>query len=323
MHVTGARENNLRGLEVRIPLGVQVGVCGVSGSGKSSLVVDTVALALAPPKTNVPGQGVIRVQPGEHDGISGAPNRTVVADQSRAEITSPGMFLGLIDAVRRRFAASETAAEQGITIKDLSYRCDECRGKGAWQEGMWFLPAVTQSCDACGGTGYRQEVLALVERGRTLADIEALTIEEFVAEWGDLEAVRRVGEPAVALGLGYLIVRQPGWSLSGGEAQRLKLVKGLARSMKGNALYILDEPTVGLQVTDVAVLARALDTVVDAGNTVLVVEHDPALLAACDWLIELGPSAGPEGGEIIFEGSPEQLAKANTPTASYLLEVLT
>ena len=322
MQVVGARENNLRSLDVRIPLGVLTGVCGVSGSGKSSLVVDTVSLGLARPKTNIPGVGVIRVQPGVHDAISGAPARTIVADQARAEITSPGMFLGLVNAVRKSFAASEVAREQGITIKDLAYGCDACGGKGTWQEGMSFLPSVTQTCEACGGSGYRQEVAALVERGRTLADIEALTIGELVEEWGGIDRVRRVGDAALALGLGYLIVRQPGWSLSGGEAQRLKLAKELARPTKAGTLYVLDEPTVGLQVTDVAVLARALDTIVDAGNTVLVVEHDPMLLATCDWLIELGPGAGPNGGEIVFEGPPEKLATADSATAPFLLEVL-
>ncbi|MGW5363343.1 hypothetical protein [Actinopolymorpha pittospori] len=323
MHVTGARENNLRGLDVRIPLGVQVGVCGVSGSGKSSLVVDTIALGLARPKTNIPYSGVIRVEPGVHDAISGAPGRTIVADQAGAEITSPGMFLGLINAVRKSFAASEVAREQGITIKDLTYGCDACGGKGTWQEDMSFLPSVTQTCDACGGSCYRREVATLVDRGRTLADIEALTIAELVEEWGDIDAVRRVGGATVALGLGYLIVRQPGWSLSGGEVQRLKVAKELARPAKAGALYVLDEPTVGLQATDVAVLARALDTIVDAGNTILVVEHDPVLLTTCDWLIELGPGAGPDGGEIVFEGPPELLAKADTKTAPYLLEALT
>src|SRR5206468_3596404 len=129
MRITGARENNLRGLDVRIPLGVQVGVCGVSGSGKSSLVVDTIALALARPTTKATIAEVVRVEPGQHEAISGAPRRTIVADQSRAEITSPGMFLRLVDAVRKEFAASELAREQAITIKDLAYRCDACHGK--------------------------------------------------------------------------------------------------------------------------------------------------------------------------------------------------
>ncbi|TCO51365.1 excinuclease ABC subunit A [Kribbella antiqua] len=323
MRVTGARENNLRGLDLGIPLGVHVGVCGVSGSGKSSLAVDTIALGLTRPKTDIPGHGVVRVEPGVHDAISGAPARTVVVDQSRAEITSPGMFLGLIHGVRQAFAASELATEQGITMKDLAYRCDACRGKGTWQEDLSFLPSVTQTCEACGGSGYRREVAALAERGRSLADIEALTIGELVEEWGDIDRVRRVGDAAIALGLGYLIVRQPGWSLSGGEAQRLKLAKELARSTKAGTLYVLDEPTVGLQVTDVGVLARSIDTIVDAGNTVLVVEHDPMLLATCDWLIELGPGAGPHGGATVFEGPPEELAKADTATAPFIREVLT
>ncbi|MFI6832602.1 hypothetical protein ACIBG5_36205 [Kribbella sp. NPDC050241] len=322
MQVTGARENNLDGLAVRVPLGVLVGVCGVSGSGKSSLVVDTIALGLTRPKTNIPGRGVIRVRPGDHDSISGAPQRTVVADQSRAEITSPGMFLGLIGAVRKEFAASEAAVEQGITIKDLTYQCDACKGKGAWQQDMSFLPSVPQTCDACGGSGYRHEAATLLERGRSLTDIEALTIAELVDEWGDLDAVRRVGGAAVALGLGYLVVRQPGWSLSGGEAQRLKLAKEFARTTKSTALYVLDEPTVGLQATDVAVLVHTLDTLIAAGNSVLVVEHDPAFLAACDWLIELGPGAGPDGGRIVFEGPLDAFIEAGTATAPHLAGVL-
>ncbi|WP_405064379.1 ATP-binding cassette domain-containing protein [Kribbella sp. NBC_01505] len=320
MQVTGARENNLDGIDVRIPLGVLVGVCGVSGSGKSSLVVDTIALGLNRPKTNIPGRGVVRVEPGAHDTISGAPARTVVADQSRAEITSPGMYLGLIGALRKEFAASEEAVEQGLTIKDLAYRCDACKGKGVWQQDMAFLPTVSQTCEACGGSGYRHEAAALHERGRNLADLEALTIAELVEEWGDIDLVRRVGGAAITLGLGYLVVRQPGWSLSGGEAQRLKLAKEFARSTKSTALYVLDEPTVGLQATDVAVLVQTLDTLVAAGNSLLVVEHDPAFLAACDWVIELGPGAGPDGGRIVFEGTPEALT--GTATAPYVAEVL-
>ncbi|MFI7065301.1 hypothetical protein ACIBL3_30200 [Kribbella sp. NPDC050124] len=232
------------------------------------------------------------------------------------------MFLGLIGAVRKEFAATEPAIEQGITLKDLTYRCDACKGKGVWQQDMSFLPSVPQTCDACGGSGYRHEAAALLQRGRSLADIEALTIAELVDEWGDLDAVRRVGGAAVALGLGYLVVRQPGWSLSGGEAQRLKLTKEFARATKAATLYVLDEPTVGLQATDVALLVRTLDTLIDAGNSVLVVEHDPAFLAACDWLIELGPGAGPDGGRIVFAGTPDALVEADTSTAPHLLGVL-
>jgi excinuclease ABC subunit A len=187
---------------------------------------------------------------------------------------------------------------------------------------MWFLPSVAQDCDACGGSGYRREAAALRHRGMTLVDVEALTLTELQDRWGDLPVVGRACGAALRLGLGYLVLRQPGWSLSGGEAQRLKLAKELARGTKSGALYLLDEPTLGLQATDVAALVRALDEVVDAGNTVLVVEHEPAVLASCDWLIELGPGAGPEGGRVIFEGTPEDLAKQDTPTAPYILEAL-
>ena len=181
---------------------------------------------------------------------------------------------------------------------------------------------MAQTCDACQGSGYRREAATLLHRNRTLVDIEALTIAEILDESGDIDAVRRVGRAAVDLGVGYLDLRQPGWSLSGGEAQRLKLAKELARPTKAASLYVLDEPTVGLQATDVDVLVHALDTLVDAGNTVLVVEHDPAFLTACDWLIELGRGAGPDGGKIIFQGPPEQMIKADTPTAPYLSEPL-
>ena len=177
---------------------------------------------------------------------------------------------------------------------------------------MWFLPSVTQTCDACGGTGYRREVADLVERGRTLADIEALTIAELVDEWGDIDAVRRVGDAALALGLGYLIVRQPGWSLSGGEAQRLKLAKELARPRQGRRplrARRAHRRSAGHRRRRARPRPRR---VVDAGNTVLVVEHDPVLLATCDWLIELGPGAGPDGGEIIFEGTPEAARRRPT-----------
>ena len=206
------------------------------------------------------------------------------------------MFLRLIDAVRKSFAASEVATESGITIKDLAYGCDACRGKGTLRESMSFLPAVTQTCEACDGTGYRREVASLVERGRTLADIEALTIAELVDEWGDIDTVGRVGGTAMELGLGYLVVRQPGWSLSGGEAQRLKLAKALSRPpRKARSTCSTSRASDCTRRTPPSSPAPSTE-IVDAGNTVLIVEHDPALLAACDWLIELGPGAGPDGG---------------------------
>jgi excinuclease ABC subunit A len=179
-----------------------------------------------------------------------------------------------------------------------------------------------QACEACGGTGYRLEVASLALRGRTLAEAERLTLAELAGEWADIAGIGRACDAARRLGLGYLVVRQPGWSLSGGEAQRLKLARELARKASAPTLYLLDEPTVGLHAIDVARLVQALDQVVAARHTVLVAEHDPHLLACCDWLIELGPGGGPDGGRVIFEGTPEELAKAGTPTAPYVLEAL-
>jgi excinuclease ABC subunit A len=322
MHVRGARENNLRGDDVKIPLGVLVGICGVSGSGKSSLVVDTIGLALAPPKVTTSIAHSDRLEAGAHDAIEGAPKRVLVADQARESIASAGSYLGIVDAVRRAFATSDVAESAGITEADMKRGCDLCGGRGSWRERMWFLPSVTHSCDACGGTGYRREAASLVVRGHTLADVEARTLEEVGELFGDVPAIGRACAAATRVGLGYLVVRQPGWSLSGGEAQRLKLAKELGKRAAGSALYLLDEPTVGLHLTDVGVLVAALDEVVMAGRSVVVVEHHPDLLGACDWLIELGPGAGPEGGRVVFEGTPGDLAAADTPTAPYLREAL-
>ncbi len=322
MRVVGARENNLRGADVRIPLGVQAGVCGISGAGKSSLVADTIGLALAPPAMTTGVAWRDRVEAGACDAIEGAPARVVVCDQSRAAITSAGSHLGIVDALRTAYAASDAAVSAGLSRRDLSQGCDACKGRGSWSERMSFLPPVVQACEACRGTGYRLEAASLVLRGRSLAEAERLTLQELSGEWGDVPAIGRACDAALRLGLGYLAVRQPGWSLSGGEAQRLKLAKELARKASVPTMYLLDEPTVGLHAVDVARLVQALDEVVGAGHSVLVAEHDPQLLASCDWLIELGPGGGPDGGLVIFEGTPEELAGASTPTAPYVLEAL-
>jgi excinuclease ABC subunit A len=318
MRVIGARENNLSGEDISIPLGVLVGVCGISGSGKSSLIVDTIGLALAPPKVTTSVAHRDRIEPGDHDAIEGAPKRTVVADQTRSSVTSAGAFLGLIDALRAEYADSDAAADAGLVETDLAHGCDSCGGRGTWSERMWFLPSVAHECEACGGTGYRREAAELIVRGRSLPEIESLTLEELSSIWQDVPRIARACDAAMRLGVGYLVVRQPGWSLSGGESQRLKLAKELAKKASSPTLYLLDEPTVGLHATDVAVLANALDEVVSAGHTVLVVEHDQLLLASCDHLIEIGPGAGPDGGHVIFEGTPEQMAAGTTPTAPFI-----
>jgi excinuclease ABC subunit A len=315
------RENNLAGEDVTVPLGVLVGLCGVSGSGKSTLAVDTLGLALDPPRLTT-SVAYERVEPGAHDGIEGAPGRTVVVDQAAQGVTSPAALLGVSAALRRAYAASDAAAAAGLGDKDLTPRCDACHGRGLLVEEMGFLPSVRRPCDACAGTGYTAEVRELRVRGSSLAELEALTVEEVLALWADHDRVARPLATAAELGLGHLVLRQPGFALSGGELQRLKLVKELMKERPEPTLFILDEPTVGQSARDVTRLSAVLHRLVARGHTALVVEHNPQLLAACDWLLELGPGAGPRGGKVIAAGTPDRLARGRTPAAPYLREAL-
>jgi excinuclease ABC subunit A len=315
------RENNLAGEDVTIPLGVLVGLCGVSGSGKSTLAVDTLGLALDPPRLTT-SVAYERVEPGAHDAIDGAPARTVVVDQAAQGVTSPAALLGVAAALRRMFAASDAAVAAGLGEQDLTPRCDACNGRGLVVEDMGFLPSVRRPCDACAGTGYTAEAREVRLRGRSLPDLEALTIEEVLRLWEGDEQVARPLRTAEELGLGYLVLRQPGFALSGGELQRLKLAKELMRQKPEPTLFILDEPTVGQSSRDVGLLAGVLHRLVDAGHTALVLEHNPQLLAACDRLVELGPGAGPKGGRVVAAGTPEQVARGRTPIARYLFDAL-
>ncbi len=318
----GAGENNLQVERVDIPLGLLVGVCGVSGSGKSSLIIDTLARALAPHKqtTSVAQEPW---EPGKHSGIEGAPPRTLVVDQSRAGLSSPASFLGLTDRLKRLFAASEPAVEQGIGLKEFDARCSSCGGSGQITLDMAFLPDLHVPCETCRGTGFLAEAWQVRLNGVALPEVLGLTISEVQRLYGDQDAgLSAALNAAISVGLGYLVLRQPGYRLSGGEAQRLKIAQELSRKTQQGSLYILDEPTVGLHLEDVSRLGGVLAQLVEAGGSVLVVEHHPHLLAMCDWLIEMGPGGGPAGGKIIASGTPETIAAAQTPTAGYIAEVL-
>jgi excinuclease ABC subunit A len=317
--VEGPRENNLSGKDVRIPIDALCGICGVSGSGKSTLAVDTLGRALAPRKhtTSVAREPL---EPGKHDGIRGAPERAVVVDQSRAGMGSVLSFLGLEAAIRRLYARGPDAASRGLSAADLGRGCRACRGSGAVRIEMGFLPDVSSPCEACGGTGYPEEIRQISCRGLSLPRFTSLTVEEARALWADEESVARPLGLCAEAGLGYLVLRQR--TLSGGEAQRLKMVGELMKREKPGALYILDEPTVGLHPDDVASLVSLLRRLVASGHGALVVEHDPQFLASCDWLIEMGPGGGPAGGRVIAQGTPRRVARGNTPTAPYLREML-
>ncbi|MCU0519297.1 MAG: ATP-binding cassette domain-containing protein [Anaerolineae bacterium] len=321
MTIRGARENNLRGEDVRLPLGVLAGICGVSGSGKSTLLIDTLGRALAPRK-HTTSVAFEPIDPGAHDAIEDAPSRVLVVDQAKAGVTSPADFLGLAQPLHRIYAETEDAQVLGLDAKALAERCSTCGGCGVSTLDMGFLPSVHVPCETCRGTGYRPESWDVYLHGVALPDAFGKTIDEIAVllrdHLDDEPSLARKLRAVQDVGLGYLVLRQPGYSLSGGEAQRLKIADELCRPAHTGTLYILDEPTVGQHLEDVARLIRVLHRVVDDGNSVFVVEHHTLLLAACDWLVEFGPGAGPDGGRVVAQGAPEALAGGDTPTAHYL-----
>ncbi|HET9344931.1 MAG TPA: hypothetical protein VFO05_04440 [Candidatus Limnocylindrales bacterium] len=313
--------NNLRGEDVTIPLGVVTGLCGVSGSGKSTLAIDILARVLAPRRIST-SVAYEDIRPGAHDRIDGAPDRAVVADQERTGIQTPGAFLGVLEPLRRAYADSAEAAARGLGAERLAPDCDACHGRGHVREDMGFMPSIARPCDICDGTGYRAEVRDLAVRGLTLAGLSGRSLDHVAELWGDVERIGRPLAVARDLGLGYLALGQPSNSLSGGEAQRLRLCRELAKAARTPTLYILDEPTLGLHAADVTRLRQVLDGLVDRGHSVLVVEHDPAVLAWCDRIVELGPGGGPDGGNVVASGTPEAVARGSTATAPYLREAL-
>ncbi|MGE0785877.1 MAG: excinuclease ABC subunit UvrA [Sandaracinaceae bacterium] len=319
--LSGARAHNLADVSTRFPLGALSCVSGVSGSGKSSLVMDTL-LPLA--RAAVGGRADLDVQ-GTLSG-AGALDKVIAIDQApigRSPRSTPITYAGLFDGIRELFASLPDARTRGYTASRFSFntkggRCEACKGDGVVRVPMGFLPDVYVRCDECEGRRYDPSTLAIRFRGLSIADFLELTIDEALAQ---LEAIPKLNAGLTvlsAVGLGYLTLGQSATTLSGGEAQRLKLGKELAQRATGSTLYVLDEPTTGLYTTDVQVLLRALDDLVDRGNTVIVVEHDLELLAAADHVIELGPEGGAEGGRVVFEGTPAELRKADTATARYL-----
>jgi excinuclease ABC subunit A len=324
LELRGATGHNLKGVDVEIPLGLLVCVTGVSGSGKSSLILDTLHPALLQRLTRRPQTAL------PHAGLTGAHllERVVHVDQSpigKSARSNPGTYLGVFGLVREQFAALPEARARGYAARRFSFnveggRCEVCQGEGYKRIEMHFLPDVFVHCDACGGSRYNRETLEVRYRGKTIADLLAMTATEVEQFFRAIPAIQQRLAPLLDMGLGYLSLGQPANTLSGGEAQRLKIARQLARREGGRTLYLLDEPTTGLHIGDVERLLAVLNQLVQAGNSVVVIEHNLELIKCADHVIELGPEGGAEGGHLIARGTPEELAAVQppTPTARYL-----
>jgi excinuclease ABC subunit A len=311
--LSGCRAHNLKNLSVEIPLGRFTVVTGVSGSGKSTLVSDTLHRALA--------RRLHRAEavPGEHDELRGFESleRVVDVDQGpigRSPRSNPATYTGVFDSIRALFAAVPEARARGYGPGRFSFnvkggRCESCQGDGALRVEMHFLPDLYVPCEVCGARRYNRETLEIRYKGKTIAEVLAMPIEEAAAFFANVPRVRRALETLRDVGLGYLQLGQPAPTLSGGEAQRVKLSRELARRGDGRTLYLLDEPTTGLHFADVEKLLDVLQRLVERGNTVLVVEHNLDVIKVADYVIDLGPESGAGGGHLVAAGTPEEIAR--------------
>jgi excinuclease ABC subunit A len=310
--VVGARENNLQDLDVEFPLGKFIAVSGVSGSGKSTLVNDILAAGLAR-RLNGSHSAV-----GAHRRIDGVDDvdKLVVVDQSpigRTPRSNPATYTGLFDHIRTLFSQTELARTRGYGPGRFSFnvrggRCEPCAGEGTTRVEMNFLPDVYVPCDRCGGARYNRETLEVTYKERTVADVLAMTVDEAVVFFESVPTLKRFLGTLAEVGLGYVALGQAATTLSGGEAQRVKLAAELHKRSTGRTVYVLDEPTTGLHFDDVAKLVKVLHRLTDAGNTVIVIEHDLDVLRVADHVIDLGPEGGPGGGSVVASGTPEEVA---------------
>jgi excinuclease ABC subunit A len=325
--VRGAREHNLKDLEVRFPLGTFTAVTGVSGSGKSTLVTDVLYRALA---RIVSGA---RVEPGAHDALEGteAIDKVIDIDQSpigRTPRSNPATYTGLFGPIRELFAGVPESRVRGYGPGRFSFnvkggRCENCKGDGILKIEMQFLPDVYVPCEVCGGKRYNREALEIHYRGHSIAEVLQMTAEEALEVFHAVPAIRNKLQTLVDVGLGYIRLGQPATTLSGGEAQRVKLSTELSRRATGRTVYILDEPTTGLHFADVEKLLHVLHRLVTTGNTVIVIEHNLDVIKTADWIVDLGPEGGARGGRIVAEGTPETVAQVEgSATGEYLARVL-
>ena len=325
--IRGAAENNLRHVDVSIPLGTFTCVTGVSGSGKSSLINEILYKRLGADLNRV------KVRPGKHDSIEGEEflDKVINIDQSpigRTPRSNPATYTGLFNDIRELFASTQDAKMRGFTASRFSFnvkggRCEACQGDGIICIEMHFLPDVYVPCDVCKGHRYNRETLEVKYKGKSIYDVLEMTVEEALDFFRDIPKLARKLQTIYDVGLGYVKVGQPATTLSGGEAQRVKLATELSKRSTGRTIYILDEPTTGLHIADVHRLIDVLQRLVDAGNTVVVIEHNLDLIKTADHIIDLGPEGGNRGGTIVAQGTPEQVAQvAESYTGQYLRPLL-
>jgi excinuclease ABC subunit A len=314
LSLLGCEANNLKNLDVNLPLGLLIVVAGVSGSGKSTLVNDILYRALA--------QKLYRSmeQPGQFREIRGAEHidKVIEIDQApigRSPRSNPATYTGVFAPIRELFAMLPESRERGYRPGRFSFnvkggRCEACQGDGLKRIEMNFLPDVYVTCDVCRGRRYNSETLAVRYKGYSISDLLDMPIEEAVKVLENIPQVNQKLQTLVDVGLGYVELGQSSTTLSGGEAQRIKLARELSRRQTGRTLYILDEPTTGLHFDDVKKLMHVLNRLVDLGNTVLIIEHHLDVIKQADWVIDLGPEGGEAGGRIVAQGTPEQVARS-------------
>jgi excinuclease ABC subunit A len=325
--VVGAREHNLRGLDVDFPLGCLVAVTGVSGSGKSTLVNDILATVLANKLNGA------RQVPGRHTRVIGLEHldKLVRVDQSpigRTPRSNPATYTGVFYHIRRLFAATTEAKVRGYQPGRFSFnvkggRCEACAGDGTIKIEMNFLPDVYVPCEVCRGARYNRETLEVHYKGRTISEVLDMPIEEACSFFEPISSIHRHLRTLVDVGLGYVRLGQPAPTLSGGEAQRVKLASELQKRSTGKTVYVLDEPTTGLHFEDIRKLLGVIGGLVDKGNTVIVIEHNLDVIKTADWVIDLGPEGGSGGGTVVAQGTPEQIATVEAShTGRFLRHVL-